>query len=96
MATMIADLRPNSCDTNYEKTSTWEGARCELCWKPIKDLANASHVKVNHDDLELPENESDVGAFTQNIPVGSDCLKKLKRFAKSEGFVVILAEADPR
>jgi hypothetical protein len=86
----LADFRPDSADRNIEKDPNNEH-RCELCWKPLKEGNEASVGFTDMDNLTLPKSDDDL--IAGYAPLGSDCLKKLKRFAKKDGFVVKTKES---
>lgn len=86
----LAYYRPDSIDRNILKEPDNEH-RCELCWKPLKEGNETNVGLTDMDNLTLPENDND--AIAGYAPLGSDCLKKLKRFAKQDGFVVKTKES---
>jgi len=85
----LAYYRPDSIDRNILKDPNNEH-RCELCWKPLKEGKETNVGLTDMDNLTLPENDND--EIKGYAPLGSDCFKKLKRFAKEDGFVIKTTE----
>jgi len=88
----ISEFMSEHIERNYDRTSSWAGPRCELCWKPLKD--DTTHIVVNGDaDLYLPVNENDTNESSGSVAIGKSCLKKLKskklRAEFNNGYVVI-------
>lgn len=87
---MIHDLQSRSSSKNYDRTSDYKGSRCELCQKPVGE--NPVSILCNTENLYLPTSENDVNETPKKVPLGSDCFKKLKRYAKKYGFKIILSK----
>ncbi len=89
MKIMISQLRTNSASRNYDRTSEHVGARCELCCKPL----DTTHTKIYAQGEELILPEEDINAVSSSslrtVPIGPDCLKKLRKSAKKFGFKII-------
>jgi len=92
----ITEFMSEHIDRNYDRTSSWKGERCELCWKPLKG-DDITHILVNGDaDLYLPVDENDHDGLNGSVAIGKTCLKKLKskkvRASFNNGYVVIVKD----